>query len=38
MRGDEKHMGIPIKGEGILVAYSGIEELNPNGVMRAKNI
>jgi hypothetical protein len=38
MRGDEKHMGIPIKGEGILVAYSGLEELIPDGVMTAKDI
>jgi hypothetical protein len=38
MRGDEKHMGIPIKGEGILVAYSGLEELIPDGVLTAKDI
>jgi hypothetical protein len=38
MRGDEKHMGIPIKGEGILVAYSGLRELNPDIVMTAKNV
>jgi hypothetical protein len=38
LRGDEKHMGIPIKGEGILVAYSGLEELNPDGVMTARGI
>ena len=38
LRGDEKHMGIPIKGEGILVAYSGLEELNPEGAMTARGI
>jgi hypothetical protein len=38
LRGDEKHMGIPIKGEGILVAYSGLEELSPAGAMTARGI
>ena len=38
LRGDEKHMGIPIRGEGILVAYSGLEELSPDAVMTARGI
>ena len=36
LRGDEKHRGIPIKGEGILVAYSGLEELHPAEVLSVK--
>jgi len=38
LRGDEKHRGIPVKGEGILVAYSGIEELHPAGTMTVKGM
>ncbi len=36
LRGDEKGMGIPVRGEGILVAYSGLERLNPEGAMTAR--
>ena len=35
---DEKAMGIPFKGEGVLVAYAGLEELSPDGVMTARGI
>jgi hypothetical protein len=35
---DEKAMGFPFKGEGVLVAYSGLEELRPDGVMTARGI
>ena len=38
LRDDEKHTGIPIKGEGILVAYSGLEKLNAAGVMTAREV
>ena len=34
----EKAMGIPFKGEGVLVAYAGLEELSPDGVMTARGI
>ena len=35
---DEKAMGIPFKGEGVLVAYAGLEELSPDGVMTTRGI
>ena len=38
IRGEEQYMGTPIRGEGILVAYSGLEELRPDGVMTARGI
>lgn len=38
IRGEEQYMGTPIRGEGILVAYSGLEELRPGGVMAARGI
>jgi hypothetical protein len=38
MRGDEKHRGIPVKGEGILVAYSGLEKLHPAVGMTVRDI
>jgi len=28
---DEKAMGFPFRGEGVLVAYAGLEELKPRG-------
>jgi len=31
-------MGTPIRGEGILVAFSGLEELRPDAVMTARGI
>ena len=35
---DEKAMGIPFKGEGVLVAYSGLEELRPDEGIAARGI
>jgi hypothetical protein len=35
---DEKAMGIPFKGEGVLVAYSGLEELRPDEAIAARGI
>jgi hypothetical protein len=30
---DERAMAVPFKGEGVLVAFSGLEELRPEGIV-----